>query len=124
MMQSAKINMNAHLRDPFGAEQKDRKLKKACKDFEAVLTYQVLSSMRKTVGKSELFNGGQGEEIFQSLFDMQISKEMSGFGPNSLARLLYDQLKGHARPSHVQEVGGTKAAGDSPSPEKAKEPVE
>jgi peptidoglycan hydrolase FlgJ len=123
-MENAKIAMNAHLGDAYGAEQKDRKLKKACKDFEAVLTYQVLSTMRKTVGKSGLLDGGQGEEIFQSLFDMQISKDMSDFGPNSLARLLYDQLKGHVRPSHVQEAGGTKAAGDSPSPEKAKEPVE
>ena len=122
-MESAKINMNAHLRDPFAAEQKDRKLKKACKDFESLLTYQLLRSMRKTIDKCDLMHGGQGEEIFQSLFDMQISKDMSDFGPNSLARLLYDQLKGHVSPPHSQDAGGTNTAGDSPSPGKIKDPI-
>jgi len=96
-MQSAKINVKAYLPDrDAAARQKDTKLKKACKDFESILTYQLLRSMRKTVDKCGLFHGGKGEEIYQSLFDMEISKDMSDFGPNSLARLLYDQMKGPA----------------------------
>lgn len=123
-MESAKIGMNAHLHNANTVEEKDRKLKKACRDFEAVLTYQVLKSMRKTIGKCDLLNGGQGEEIFQSLFDMQISKNMSDFGPNSLARLLYQQLKGHVSPSQGQKAGGTKAAEGLQPPEKMKDRVE
>lgn len=93
-MQNITINTKNCL--PGQADQgwKDQKLKKACKDFESLLTYQLLRSMRKTIDKCDLFHGGQGEEIYQSLFDMQISKSMVGFGPNSLAKLLYDQLKG------------------------------
>jgi flagellar protein FlgJ len=122
-MENTTINTNAHLRDVSGAEQKDRKLKQACKDFEAILTYQVLRSMRKSVGKCDLLHGGEGEEIFQSLFDMQISKDMSGFGSNSLAKLLYDQLKENVSPSRSQEAGGTKAVKSSPLPGRPEDPV-
>ena len=93
-MQNVGINMKAYLPDPDVARQKDAKLKKACKDFESILTYQLLRSMRKTVDKGDLFHGGKGEEIYESLFDMEISKNMSDLGPNSLAKTLYDQLKG------------------------------
>ncbi len=93
-MQSAKIDTRAYLPEPDAVKQKDTKLKKACKDFESLLTYQLLQSMRKTVEKGDLFHGGKDEEIYQSLFDMEISKKMSDFGPNSLAKILYDQLKG------------------------------
>lgn len=94
MVQSAKINIGSYLPEQSEATQRDRKLRKACKDFESLLTYQLLRSMRKTIDKSELMHGGQGEEIYQSLFDMEMSKNMADIGPNSLARLLYDQLKG------------------------------
>jgi len=42
-------------------EQRDRKLRKACEDFESVFTYQLLRSMRATINKSGLMSGGQGE---------------------------------------------------------------
>jgi len=94
MMQSAKINIGNYLPGQGDVGQRDQKLKKACKDFESLLTYQILRSMRKTIDKCDLMHGGQGEEIYQSLFDMEISKSMADFGPNSLAKLLYEQLKG------------------------------
>lgn len=95
-MESAKITLGKYLpaQAQDAAGQRDRKLKKACKDFESMLTYQLLRSMRKTVEKGGLLDGGRGEEIYQSLFDMEIAKNASDFGPNSLARLLYEQLKG------------------------------
>ncbi len=73
--------------------RKDRELQKACKEFEALFTYQLLKSMRRTVEKCDLFHGGQGEEIYESLFDLELSKQMADMGPNSLSRMLYEQLK-------------------------------
>jgi len=93
-MQNITINTKNYLPEQADPGRNDQKLKKACKDFESLLTYQLLRSMRKTIDKCDLFHGGQGEEIYQSLFDMEISKSMVDFGPNSLAKLLYDQLKG------------------------------
>jgi flagellar protein FlgJ len=72
--------------------QRDQSLKKACQDFESVFTYELLKSMRKTIDKCDLFHGGQGEEIYESLLDQELSKNVSGYGSNSLSELLYQQL--------------------------------
>ena len=74
-------------------KQKDEDLKKACKEFEAVFTFQLLKSMRATVQKCDLFHGGQGEEIYQSLLDQELSKNLAGTGEDSIAGMLYNQLK-------------------------------
>jgi murein DD-endopeptidase MepM/ murein hydrolase activator NlpD len=71
----------------------DEKLRKACKEFESVFTYELLKSMRRTVEKCNLFHGGQGEELYESLLDQELSKNMAGIGPRSLANILYLQLK-------------------------------
>src|SRR4030042_2834489 len=73
-------------------QQRDKDLKKACQDFESVFTYELLKSMRKTIDKCELFHGGQGEEIYESLLDQELSKSVSSYGSNSLSELLYRQL--------------------------------
>jgi flagellar protein FlgJ len=73
--------------------QKDDALRKACKDFESLFTNELLKSMRRTIEKCDLFHGGQAEEIYESLLDMELSKSMADTGPNSIAAQLYDQLK-------------------------------
>ena len=73
--------------------QKDEGLRKACKDFESVFTHELLKSMRRTIEKCDLFHGGQGEEVYESLLDMELSKSMADTGPNSIAARLYEQLK-------------------------------
>jgi len=84
--------------------KRDKELKKACQDFEAVFTYQLLKSMRKTIEKSDLFHGGQGEEIYEALLDQELSKKMAGSGRTSLANLLYQQLRGKTGFSGLPET--------------------
>ncbi len=88
------VTFNDHLAVSNAGTQRDESLKKACKDFEAVFTYQILKSMRSTVEKCDLFHGGQGEEIYESLLDQELSKKIAGGGSNSLSEFLYQQLKG------------------------------
>ena len=92
-MQDMKIDISNHMPVRKTTAQKNEDLKKACKEFEAVFTYQLLKSMRTTVEKCDLFHGGHGEEIYQSLLDQELSKNLSGPGNNSLANILYNQLK-------------------------------
>ncbi len=73
--------------------QKDEALRKACKEFESVFTLELLKSMRRTIEKCDLFHGGQGEEIYESLLDMELSKTLSDGGANGIAAQLYEQLK-------------------------------
>jgi len=91
-MRTSKIGLRNAIHPP-NFEQREKKLKEACKDFEAVFTYQLLKSMRRTIQKCDLFHGGQGEEVYQSLLDMQLSKNIADLGPGSLAELLYRQLR-------------------------------
>jgi peptidoglycan hydrolase FlgJ len=79
--------------DKSPGSQKDESLRKACKDFESVFTHELLKSMRRTIEKCDLFHGGQGEEVYESLLDMELSKSMADTGPNSIAAQLYEQLK-------------------------------
>lgn len=72
---------------------RDEKLRKACKDFESVFTYQLLRSMRKTIDKCDLFHGGSGEEVYESLLDQELAKSMAGRGKKSLAEILYQDLR-------------------------------
>ncbi|MBN1903844.1 MAG: peptidoglycan DD-metalloendopeptidase family protein [Deltaproteobacteria bacterium] len=75
------------------ADQKDAKLKKACVDFEAVFTYEMLKSMRKSIEKGDLFHGGQAEEIYESMLDQELSQNIAGKSSNSISEILYNQLK-------------------------------
>lgn len=93
-MDEVKINLTSPHPDKVQPRQKEKALEKACREFESIFTYQLLKSMRRTVEKCDLFHGGQGEEIYESLLDMELSKGMTGAGPNSLASLLYRQLAG------------------------------
>jgi peptidoglycan hydrolase FlgJ len=74
------------------SQQRKAELKKACKEFESVLTYEMLKSMRQTVDKCDLLSGGEGEDIYESLMDQELAKKMTGYGSNSLAELLYRQM--------------------------------
>jgi flagellar protein FlgJ len=84
---------NPLIPDKSPGSPKDASLRKACKDFESVFTHELLKSMRRTVEKCDLFHGGQGEEVYESLLDMELSKSMADTGPNSIAVQLYEQLK-------------------------------
>jgi len=72
---------------------KDRELRKACEELESVFMYQLLRSMRRTVEKCDLFHGGRGEEVYESMLDQELSKSMAGMDDRGLADLLYQQLK-------------------------------
>ena len=50
--------------------------------------------MRASVEKSGFIDGGQAEEIFTSLLDVEISKKMSTAGGIGLSDLLLEQLGG------------------------------
>jgi len=103
------------LPDQNAKNQRDETLKKACRDFESVFTYQLLKSMRNTIDKCDLFHGGQGEEIYQSLLDQELSKKMAGGGSNSLSEFLYRQLKGKG----AMELRGPDTVITRESPESA-----
>ena len=91
-MQGERVDLKSFLPRAEAQEDRDQKLRKACKEFESVLTYQLLQSMRRTVQKCDLFHGGNEESMYESLLDQELSKSLADQGDRSLADLLYRQL--------------------------------
>jgi flagellar protein FlgJ len=67
-------------------------LKEACKEFETILLEQMLKSMRKTVQKSGLMQGGMAEDIFEDMLYEKYARKMSDSANLGLADMLYRQL--------------------------------
>lgn len=73
---------------------KEAKLKKTCKDFEAIILQQMLTAMRKSVPKDGLLDSGYAQEMYQSMYDEGLAKEMASGRGIGLADVLYHQLSG------------------------------
>ncbi len=76
-----------------GSREKDvAKVKKLAKDFESIFLEQMFKSMRASVQKSGLIDGGNAEEIYTSMLDSEYSKQMSQQGASGLADMIERQL--------------------------------
>lgn len=73
-------------------------LKAACEDLEALFIHHMLSEMRKTVETSGLIDGGRSEEIYTSLMDAELAREMARSGGLGLSTILQEQLRGLPSP--------------------------
>lgn len=79
---------------------KDKKLRKACAGFEALLLRQLLATMRESVPKSGLLGNSYADKMFQSMQDVQLAQVLSqgqgmGFG-KELYRQLSREMPGHS----------------------------
>ena len=74
------------------ADKDDPKLHAACAEMESLFISHLIKEMRATVEKSGFIDGGQAEEIFTSLLDVEISKKMSAAGGIGLSAILLEQL--------------------------------
>ena len=67
-------------------------LEQTCREMESLFLYQLLKQMRATVEKSGLLDGGSAEELYTSMLDAEVAKEVSRGKGIGLAELLYRQL--------------------------------
>jgi Rod binding domain-containing protein len=103
-----KLDMNS-LRQRFGdTATREQKLREACEGFEAIFLQKMWKQMRQTVPKGYL--DSKDAEMYQSMFDIELSKKMASAGGIGLADMLYEQLsqqlenKGRTtRPSAARE---------------------
>jgi flagellar protein FlgJ len=76
-----------------GSKAKDiAQVKKLAQDFESVFLEQMFRSMRSSVQKSGLVDGGNAEEIYTSMLDSEYAKQMSSQGNSGLAQMIERQL--------------------------------
>lgn len=87
-----KIDNTQQSTNSISDTKQDKKLKQACKDFEAVFVNSLMKSMRKTVMKTNLLGSDSGEEMFQDMMDSEISKSVTKRQSMGIADALYHQL--------------------------------
>ena len=72
--------------------KQDSELRKACEDFEAIFVKQMLKSMKSTINKGGLLNGGFAEEIYDDMLYDEYAKKMTKTANFGIANSLYRQL--------------------------------
>lgn len=73
---------------------KIRKLQKVSEQFEALLVGNMLKAMRETVPEGGLFKRGVEMDIFQGIFDDEISSRVASRHQIGFADLIFKQLSG------------------------------
>ncbi len=74
------------------SDKNDPQLRKACSELESLFIAYLLKEMRATIPKSDFMNGGRAEEIYTSMLDSEMAKELSSKGGIGLSSILLDQL--------------------------------
>ncbi len=74
-----------------GSSEKE-KLTILAKEFESIFMNQMLKTMRATISKSGLIDGGRGEEIFTEMLDEEMSRQMAFSQKDGLSASLVEQL--------------------------------
>ena len=82
--------------EPADGQQDQVQLQRACNEFESVFIAFLLKEMRATVDKSGLIDGGKSEQLYESMMDAELSRELASAGGFGLAKMLYDQLRGRS----------------------------
>jgi Rod binding domain-containing protein len=91
---------------PGGKKIDETKLKKACEDFEALFINQLLQAMRRPVLKSKFLEDAPGKEVYQSLFDREISKKMAQKGALGVGKMIYRKVLEHEKARIPRPSGG------------------
>ena len=76
------------------AQEKLEKLRKVSEQFESILVGNMLKAMRDTIPEGGLFDRGIEMDIFEGLFDEEISSRMASRHQLGFADLVFRQLSG------------------------------
>ena len=73
-------------------ESGEKKLRSACEGFESIFINKLWKQMRSSVPKEGYLHSKE-EDIYLSMFDVEVSKKMSSAGGIGLGNLLFEQLQ-------------------------------
>jgi flagellar protein FlgJ len=96
-IEKVKDSVERHKLASTGANDPD--LKKACAEFESLFMSYLLKEMRATIPKSGFISGGRAEEIYTSMLDTQLAKELSLKGGIGLSAIFLEHLS--SKPEQV-----------------------
>ncbi len=80
LLESAKINNNKE------------DLRKAANEMESVFIKMILSEMRKTIPKSDIFNKSFSEEVYRDMLDDEYAKRLSESSALGISDIIYNEF--------------------------------
>jgi len=92
------------------SDQDSNRLEETCCELESIFVYYLLKEMRATVPKSGFFGGGKTEEMYTSILDQQLAKEIASKRELGISRALLQQLMTR----YGDNIKCNKGKGDSP----------
>ncbi len=75
-----------------GRDREQMRLTKACAEFEALLVQKLFQTMRASIPKSGLIDGGSAEEIYTAMLDQKVAQDMSFQGGLGLSARMKEQI--------------------------------
>jgi len=83
------------LNEQGATTDKEKKLEKACTDFEAILVYYMFKTMRQSIPKTNFLKQSAGKDAYEMMLDQKIAEDMASKGKGAgMQKALYEQLKG------------------------------
>jgi flagellar protein FlgJ len=103
-MERVQNSLESEKLSPIG--EGDPQVKAACSELESLFIYHLLKEMRATIPKNGFISGGNAEEIYTSILDLQLAREISLKGGIGISPFLFDQLG--SKPEYNQSPNGGK----------------
>ncbi|MDX9703177.1 MAG: rod-binding protein [Candidatus Auribacterota bacterium] len=85
----------ADVRRIAGDNSQKAKFQEVAKNFESLFVNLLLQQMRKTIPKSDLIDGGHGQEIWEDMFYEEISKQATQNNSLGISELLMKEFQRH-----------------------------
>ncbi len=73
-------------------DQDRKRLNKACAEFEALLVQKLFQTMRASIPKSGLIDGGSAEEIYTAMMDQKVAQDLALQGGLGLSARMKAQI--------------------------------
>ena len=94
------LPLSAGLQTPAAPEkasersaEEEKKLKKACADFEPIFISLMFRTMRQTVPTSGYFKAMPGKDVYTMMMDQKLAEELAHRGGGlGIQKMLYNQL--------------------------------
>lgn len=76
-----------------GKELSDAEIKAVGQQFEAMLIHQLLTAMRKSIPKNELFQESSASDIYKDMFDEKISEQVAASSQTGIGEAIAQGIK-------------------------------
>lgn len=80
-------------RSANGKKLSDEEMREVGTQFESLLLHQLLTTMRKTIQKSDLFGESSAQRIYDDMFDEKMAATVAESGQTGLANAIIEEIK-------------------------------